>query len=145
MMMSDNDDVNMKVNMNADTDAALEAQMQRVRQQLRPAAFRTGFRDRVMVAIATESLAGVRRDSFGRVPTDAAQPPANIADALPRVFARLAPLAAAAALVLATMNFVGTRATGQPIVERVLGLPTVTLAAAYTLDTDLGLTGGSQQ
>jgi hypothetical protein len=35
------------------------------------------------------------------------------------------------------MNVITTRSSGQPLVDRVLGLKTVSLAAAYTFDAEL--------
>ena len=55
-------------------------------------------------------------------------------DALQYVFVRRAPRAAAAVLVLSTVNLMNANGRGQPIIDRLFGLPTVTLASAYTLD-----------
>lgn len=100
-------------------DAELEARAARLREMTTPAAFDVGFADRVMARLA-------------QAPLHAAP---SMPDELQRVFFRLAPLAAAAVLALAAMNLRSTRATDQPILERVLGLPAVTLAAAYTMES----------
>ena len=65
--------------------------------------FAPGFADRVMARVATAP---------------------RFSDALHAVFVRLTPVAVAAALLLATVNFVSTRSTHAPIVERMLGLST---------------------
>ncbi len=100
-------------------DAAGDALMERYRTSAGVVAFHDGFTDRV--------LARLERSSADLSPTVA----------LERVFLKLAPLAAAAVLLIATMNVLTSRTSGQPLVDRVLGLKTVTLAAAYTLDTEL--------
>lgn len=94
----------------------LEARMARLRPLAGPAAFDAGFADRVMARIA-------------RQPT--------LADGLQRVFLRLAPLAAAAVLILATANFLGSRTSGQPFLDRVLSLQPATLGAALAFDVSL--------
>ena len=58
-------------------------------------------------------------------------------DDLQYVFVRLAPLAAAAVLVMSTINFMSASGPGQPVIDRVLGLPTVSLTSAYALERDL--------
>ena len=60
--------------------------------------------------------------------------PRPMADGLERVFLRLAPLAAVESVL------VGQR----PLIDRLLGLPEVTLAAAYSLGDGAGWTEGSQ-
>src|SRR5512144_504896 len=90
--------------------------LSRLRELAGPAAFAPGFADRVM----------------GRL---ASQP--SLADGLQRVFFRLAPLAAAAVLAISTVNLVTTRSSGRPFLDRVLQLPAVDLAAAYTVETAL--------
>ena len=117
----------------AGPDAALEAQLQRYRGLGQPVTCRADFADRVMTAVAPETRA------IGSGPVR------SIGDGLSRIFLRVAPLAAAAALVLATMNVVQSRTTEQPLLDRMLGLRAVTLEAAYTLDLDVESTGGSAQ
>ena len=110
-----------------------DAQLQPYRERAQPVAFRSDFTERVMAAVAPKPRA------IGSAPVR------SISDGLSRTFLRVAPLAAAAALVLATMNVVESRSTGQPLLDRVLGLRAVSLAAAYTLDSDLVSLGGSAQ
>jgi hypothetical protein len=98
-------------------ETELEARMARLRQLAGPVAFQAGFADRVMARLDRQ---------------------ASLADGLRTVFVRLAPLAAAAVLVLATVNLMDTRTSGQPFVDRVLRLETVNLATAYSLE--LGIT-----
>jgi hypothetical protein len=107
----------------ADDDRALDATMARYRASAGTVAFDAGFADRVLARLEQPSGTVV----------------GNIAPsiALERVFFKLAPLAAAAALLIATMNVITTRSSGQPLVDRVLGLKAVTLASAYTLDSEL--------
>ena len=114
-------------------DDALEAQLQRYRERAQPVTFRADFAERVMAAVAPE------RRAIGSAPMR------SIGDGLSRTFMRIAPLAAAAALVLATMNVVESRSTGQPLLDRMLGLRAVSLAAAYTLDSDIVSLEGSTQ
>jgi len=91
----------------------LEARVARLRQQAGSLSFEEGFTDRVM----------------GRL---SAQRP--LSEGLERAFGRLVPFAAAAALLLGAINLLSTRSSGQPVVERFLGLPEVTLSAAYSID-----------
>ena len=93
-----------------------EDDLRRLRTAAGPAAFTPGFADRVMARRAA------RRSS---------------PDALQYVFVRLAPLAAAAVLVMSTINFMSASGPGQPVIDRVLGLPTVSLTSAYALERDL--------
>ena len=93
-----------------------EDDLRRLRTAAGPASFPPGFADRVMA----------RRAAMRSSP-----------DALQYVFVRLAPLAAAAVLVMSSINFMSASGRGQPVVDRVLGLPTVSLAAAYSLERDL--------
>jgi hypothetical protein len=81
------------------------------------AAFAPGFANRVMARRAATRPSGE-----------------SSTDALQYVFVRLASLAAAAVLVLSTVNLMNASGRGQPIIDRLFGLPTVTLASAYTLD-----------
>lgn len=95
----------------------LEARMARLRPMAGPVAFEPGFADRVMARLEEQP---------------------SLSDGLQTAFFRLAPVAAAAILVLAATNLAGTRASGQPILDRVLSLRPVTLEAAMT--SDLGVT-----
>ena len=112
-----------------DTDALLddarsaqerEAAMHALRAGLTPVAFNDGFTDRVMARLT------------------ASQSPV---DALPRMFAQVAPLALAATLLLAAMNLFNTRASHQPVLDRVLGLPMRMSAATPSFDDDLSRWG----
>lgn len=106
----------------ARTAQAREAAMRALRAGLAPVVFDDGFTDRVMARL------------------NASQSPV---DALPRMFARLAPLAMAATLVLAAMNLLRTRASHQPVMERVFGLPARTGVATPSFDDDLSRWGVS--
>lgn len=97
-------------------DLDLEAALADYRRTTSPAAFDDGFADRVMARVANGSL---------------------MTEGLQRVFVRLAPLAAAAVLLLAVLNVRGTAASGQSLVDRALGIRAVTLADAYSLDNAL--------
>ena len=66
--------------------------------------FGAGFADRVMARLE-------REESLGR--------------GLQLVFTQLAPMAAAAAIVIAVLNLRGTPASGQSLVSRAIGLPAV--------------------
>jgi len=101
----------------------LDAALTRYRASAGTVAFDAGFADRVLAR-----LDAVSRDIAVDISPTVA---------LERMFFKLAPLAAAAALIIATMNVVTTRTSGQPLVDRVLGLKTVSLASAYTLDSEL--------
>ena len=98
------------------TDDALRA----IREAAGLVAFAPGFADRVM---ARRAATDTTRD--------------RSSDALRYVFMRLAPLAAAAVLVLSTVNLMSASGRGQPVIDRLFGLPTVTLASAYSLDGTL--------
>jgi len=87
--------------------------MAQIRQLTMPAAFDAGFADRVMARL---------------------ERPRALTDGLQRGFVRLVPFAAAAALVFGAMNLINSRASGLPLVDRVLGLQPVTVATAYMLD-----------
>jgi hypothetical protein len=104
-------------------ETELEARMARLRQQAGPVAFDAGFADRVMARLE-------RQPSW--------------ADGLQTVFLRLAPLAAAAVLVLGTVNLVNMRTSGQPFLDRVLELQPVNLAAAYSLEMEITVTKEAQ-
>ena len=94
----------------------IEDRMAQIRQLTMPTAFDAGFADRVMARL---------------------ERPRALSDGLARGFVRLVPLAAAAALVFGAMNVINTRASGLPLVDRVLGLQPVTVATAYMLDEAL--------
>lgn len=107
----------------AHEDPDMEAQLAQLRADMGTVTFRDGFADRVMARL------------------DAASAP-SAADDLQRVFLRLVPLAAAAVLVLATMNVFSTRGMPQRLVDRVLGISAVTtVASADALDGDLSSWG----
>jgi hypothetical protein len=91
----------------------IEDRMAQIRQLTMPAAFDAGFAERVMARL---------------------ERPRALSDGLERVFVRLVPFAAAAALLFGAMNLINTRASGLPLVDRVLGLQPVTVATAYMLD-----------
>ena len=103
--------------MNPD-DTGLEARMDRLRQLAGRAAFKPGFADRVMARLERQP---------------------SLADGMQAVFLRLAPLAAAAILILGTINLVHSRSTGQPFVDRVLSLQAVSLATAYSMETNIAV------
>ncbi|NJD10001.1 MAG: hypothetical protein FIB01_05980 [Gemmatimonadetes bacterium] len=94
----------------------LEARLATLREQVGPASFDPGFSDRVMSRLARQP---------------------SLADGLQVMFFRLAPLAAAAVLLLSTANLVSTRSSGRPFLDRLLQLPAVDLTAALTADTGL--------
>ncbi len=81
--------------------------------------FAPGFSDRVMARLEVE-----RRTA----------PPLRLERSLGRSFLWIAPMAVAATLVLAVLNM---RSSGGSGVEGALGLPQVTLAAVYQLDSDV--------
>lgn len=97
----------------------LEARLAELRRPVQSVSFRAGFADRVMART---------------------QRAAPLADGLAWGFWRLAPLAVAAAVVLAVINLRSGRGAGGTVVDRVLGLPAVTLAAAYDVAIDDELT-----
>ena len=97
-----------------------EAVMVTRRASVASVAFDDGFTDRVIARL------------------NASQSPF---DALPRMFARLAPLAMAATLLLAAMNLFSSRASHQSVMERVLGLPTLAVTATPSFDDDLSRWG----
>jgi hypothetical protein len=53
------------------------------------------------------------------------------------VFLWIAPMATAASLILASMNLIQTRGREASLMDRLLGLPSETLAAAYAFEDDL--------
>ena len=108
--------------MNPD-ETELEARMARLRQRAGPVAFEAGFADRVMARLERQ---------------------ASLTDGLRTAFVRLAPLAAAAVLVLATVNLMNTRTSGQPLLDRVLQLQPVSLAAAYSLNMEITVSKEAQ-
>jgi len=102
-------------------ESGLEARMRELRQQAGAAAFAPGFAGRVMARLERQP---------------------SLAEGLQAVFLRLAPLAAAAVLILATVNLMNTRASGRPLLDRVLTLQPVDLASAYSLETGLTVNAG---
>ncbi len=103
----------------------LEADVAHYRAQVRPVAFDAGFADRVMARLAAAARVA----------------PPSLADGLQGVFLRVIPFAAAAALFLGAMNLRNTSASQQPLLDRLLGLPTATVASADALDGDLSQWG----
>ncbi|NJD19330.1 MAG: hypothetical protein FIA95_08640 [Gemmatimonadetes bacterium] len=101
----------------------LEARMDRLRPMAGPVAFDAGFADRVMARLREEP---------------------SLSDGLQGAFFRLAPLAAAAILVLAAANLAGTQESGQPLLDRVLRLRPVTLGAAVDAERGVSLTTEEQ-
>ncbi len=97
-------------------EPATEARLEELRRLARPARFAPGFADRVM-------------ERLGR--------PATLADAMQAVLLRLAPLAAAAALVLAAANVEGSRGSGGTFLDRVQSLRPVELASPYAIQLQL--------
>ncbi|MEO7963225.1 MAG: hypothetical protein ABIT38_04870 [Gemmatimonadaceae bacterium] len=99
--------------------------LSRYREGVKPVSFRAGFADRVMTRLesardGTPNLAVV----------------VSISEGLERAFVRLAPLAAAAVVLVAALNVFSTTSSQQPLIDRAIGLPAVSLAAAYTLAAD---------
>ncbi len=90
-----------------------EEKIGRILEQGAVRSFGPGFADRVM----------------GRLSTTRSIP---LSTGLERSFLRLVPLALAAAAVLAALNL-RQSSQGQTNVDAILGLPAVTLAAAYEL------------
>lgn len=99
------------------TSEPTEDELRVLREAAGQVAFAPGFTDRVMA-----------RRAATRLPTD------RSAEGLLYVFVRLAPLAAAAVLVLSTANLMSANGHDRPLLDRLFSLPTVTLASAYTLD-----------
>lgn len=114
------------------TSEPTERELRALREAAGPVAFAPGFADRVM---ARRVAAGSSTESSTESSTDA----------LGYVFMRLAPLAAAAVLVLSTANLMSASGRGQPVIDRLLGLPTVTLASAYSLDGTLTTWGDTNR
>lgn len=79
-----------------------------------PAAFGDGFSERVMRRL------------------DAARAEPAFPDLLQRQFVRIVPLAAAAALLLATYNWWGGHRAGMSAIDAALNLPQVTVASVYS-------------
>jgi hypothetical protein len=92
---------------------------QLLQQGIRPA-FRTGFADRVMARI--DALPALQRPVF------------LLSVNLQRYFVRLVPVAAALAIALGAYNLAGRKRLNQSALDAIIGLPAVTLAAAYSLD-----------
>jgi hypothetical protein len=97
-------------------EPAAEARLEELRRRAGPAGFAPGFPDRVMARL-------------GRAP--------SLADGMQAVLLRLAPLAAAAALVLAAANVAGSHGNDLPFLDRVLNLRPVELASPYALQLQL--------
>ena len=95
------------------TSARVEAMLRETRQE----AFAPGFAYRVMRRVRDEGMA----------------PAAAFAAAMQRQFVRLVPLAAAVLVALAGWNLRTADARQTPV-EAALGLPAVTLDAAWSLD-----------
>ena len=103
-----------------DNHQDIERALSRYRAMRGVTAFDAGFADRVMARLAA---------------------PRRLADGLQTVFWRVTPLAVAAALLLTTMNLLNTQASQQSLMDRVLGLPGITVATADVLDGDLSSWG----
>lgn len=108
----------------AHDDIELEARMAQIRQMTGPVAFDAGFADRVMARL---------------------ERPRALSDGLERVFVRVVPFAAAAALLIGALNLMNTRASGLSFVDRVLGLQPVTVASAFMLDNAMTGTTEARQ
>jgi hypothetical protein len=108
-----------------DQEQPMERELERLRAMTTAIDFDAGFADRVMQRIA-------RGDAEALAP-----PSLVLASGLQRTFWRVAPLAVAAALVLSILNISHQSTSNQPLLERALGLPAVSLASAYTLDGSL--------
>ncbi|HEX7051854.1 MAG TPA: hypothetical protein VF188_16730 [Longimicrobiales bacterium] len=108
-------------------DPELRAALARLRRveavlgESRAQAFAPGFALRVQQRLRGEAAG-------------AAAPAPPLFPSLKRQFLRLAPIAAAAVLVLAIHNVVSADERRQSLVDAALGLPPVTLDAAYTFD-----------
>ncbi|HVX41333.1 MAG TPA: hypothetical protein VHB25_17345 [Gemmatimonadaceae bacterium] len=88
--------------------------------------FEPGFGERVLARLAHERAS-------------------SMSSALQRQFIRIVPLAAAAALALAGYNLWAGRRAGAGSLDAVLGLPQVTLAAAYSPTALFGAGAGDQE
>jgi hypothetical protein len=77
-----------------------------------PDRFDPGFSERVLARLHGEQL--------------------SLTAALQRQFLRIVPLAAAAALLLAAINWWGGRSTDASVIEAALNLPQVSLSTAYS-------------
>lgn len=106
-------------------DENTESLLTVLRTEVVPTRFDDGFAERVM-----------RRVSALPSSTNA-----RYASGISYSFWRIAPLAAAAVLALATANIMNSQSATQPLIDRVLGLPAVTVAAAYTFDNVLDIEG----
>jgi hypothetical protein len=104
-------------------DHETEDALRTLREAAGPVAFAPGFVDRVMA----------RRFQ----PQDSDAP-------IRAVFRWIAPTAIAASLILASMNLFQTRGREAPLIDRLLGLPSVSLATAYSFDNDLSPWGVSE-
>jgi hypothetical protein len=80
-----------------------------------PDRFDTGFSQRVFARLHAEEQ--------------------SLAAALQRQFVRIVPLAAAASLLLASMNWWSSRSTHASVIDAALNLPQVNLATAYASST----------
>ena len=94
--------------------------MRRLLQEGGRGGFEPGFADRVMARVA------VRSAGTFAVPM--------MSLSLQRYFLRLAPVALALLIGLGLFNLAGRRSQGQNAIDAVLGLPAVTIAAAYDMD-----------
>lgn len=86
-----------------------------------PTSFAPGFSGRVAARLAAE------RSGFER--------------ALERQFVRIVPLAAAASLLLGAYGLWSARASSGSVLDRMLHLPQVTIASAYSSDALFGSAG----
>jgi hypothetical protein len=92
-----------------DDEQEIEAQLARYRAMTEPVQFDAGFTDRVMSRLATQP---------------------RFADVLQSRFWRVGPLALAAAMLLATVNVLDTRAQSQSMLDRVLGIAPASVSSA---------------
>jgi len=112
------------------TNDVQDSEVASMLQAARADRFAPGFADRVMARVAARVAGRVE----GRTAERGSAPMLRLERSLGRAFLWVAPLALAATLVLAVLNI---RSTGSTSLDGVLGLPQVTLAAVYQLDSDV--------
>ncbi len=116
------------------TNDVQDSEVASMLQAARADRFAPGFADRVMARVAARVAGRVEGRVEGRTAERGSAPMLRLERSLGRAFLWVAPLALAATLVLAVLNI---RSTGSTSVDGVLGLPQVTLAAVYQLDSDV--------
>ena len=89
-----------------------------------PDRFDAGFSERVLTRLRAEET--------------------SLTAALQRQFVRIVPLAAAASLVLAALNWWGARSTHTSVIDAALNLPQVSLATAYATNALYESDAGTQ-